>query len=55
MNKVKIIMVTLDELGEEKEETIKECDTKEEAEDFVSEHEQDFADNPEIYYVYIQE
>lgn len=55
MNKVKIIMVILDELGKEKENVIKECDTREEAEIFVEEHEQDFADNPEIYYVYIQE
>ncbi len=52
--KTKIIIITLDEFGEETEEIIKECDTKEEAEDFVSEHEQDFADNSEIYAIYIE-
>lgn len=54
MNKVEIIMVTLDEFGEEKEKVIKECDTKEEAENFVLEHEQEYTDNPEVYSVYIQ-
>ena len=55
MSKVKIIMVTLDEFGEEKEKIIKECNTKEEAEDFVLEHEQEYTDNPEVYSIYIQE
>lgn len=55
MNEVKVIIITLDEFGDEIEEIITVCDTKEEAEDFVLEHEQEYTDNPNIYSVYIEE
>lgn len=55
MEKTKIIMVILDEFGEEKPILIKECNTKEEAENYILEHEQEYTDNAEIYAVYIEQ
>ena len=55
MKEVKIIMVTRDEFGEEKEKVIKRCKNIKEAERFILEYEQDFADNPEVYYIGIKE
>ena len=54
MNKVNIVITTLDEFGEETEMLIRPCKDVAEAEQFVLEHEQDFADDPEIYAVYIE-
>lgn len=51
----KVIVTILNEFGEEKERVIKQCNTREEAEDFVLEHEQEYTDNPEIYSIYIEE
>lgn len=48
----KITFTYLDEFGEEKIKCVKYFETDTEADDFLCEHEQDFADNPEIYAVY---
>lgn len=53
MKKAKVIITTLNEFSEEVEKIIKQFNTKEEAEDFILEHEQEYTDNPEIYSVYI--
>ena len=50
---VKVIITTTNDFGEEVELTTHYFDTMEDAEDFVLEHEQDFADDPEIYCVHI--
>lgn len=53
MKKTKVIVASLDEFGDEVEKIIKQFDTKEEAEKFVLEHEQEYTDNPEIYSIYV--
>ena len=53
MNETKIIITTLDEFGEEKEMKVLQFITTEELKEYLEEHEQDFADNPDIYAVYV--
>lgn len=55
MNSIEIIAVTLNESGEEEETVIKSCKNMNEAEQFMSEREQEFADDPDVYYVGIRE
>ena len=55
MKNVKVIMSTLNESGEEKEKVIKRCKSVEEAEQFVLEHEQEFADDIECYTIDIEQ
>lgn len=50
-----VILVSLDEHGEEKREIIKLCASKKEAEDYVAEHEQEFSDNPAVFCIEIEE
>lgn len=51
---VNVNIVSLDEAGNEKTTTIKVCGSVEEAEAYVEEHEQDFADDPDVYTVEIE-
>lgn len=53
--KVKVIATTLDEFGNEKEKVLARFSTPEKAQEYIDRKEQDFADNPEIYAVYIEE
>jgi hypothetical protein len=53
MNKTKIIITTLDEFGEEKGMKVLQFITTEELNKYLEEHEQEFADNPDIYAVYV--
>jgi hypothetical protein len=52
---VEITATHLDELGEEQVYFIKLFKTPKEADDFMDAHEQNFADNPEIYAIYRKE
>ncbi len=54
-NLTNVILVSLDEHGKEKREIIKLCASKEEAEDYVAEHEQEFSDNPAVFCIEIEE
>ena len=53
--KVKVIATTLDEFGNEKEKVLARFSTPEKAQEYIDRKEQDFADNSEIYAVYIEE
>ena len=48
-----ICIKVIDNDAQETEQIIKRCKTKEDAEDFVEKHEQDFADTADVYAVYI--
>lgn len=48
-----ICIKIIDNDDQETERIIKRCKTKEDAEDFVEKHEQDFADITDVYAVYI--
>ena len=50
-----VIVSILDDENQEVEHIKKVCDDVDEANQYISEHEQDFADDPEIYAVYIRE
>ncbi len=52
---VKITATHLDELGEEKPLFTRIFKTTTEADDYMDEHEQDFADEPSIYAIYREE
>lgn len=54
MKKIKVIMTTVNEFGDKKDKIIKNFKKPGDAENFVLEHEQDYADNPEIYCVSIE-
>ena len=49
----KVLITTLDEFGREKELKSLRFITTEELNKYLEEHEQDFADNPDIYAVYV--
>ena len=51
-NMTKIIATRLDENGEEQVKFTKLFETPSEADDFMDAHEQDFADDTEIYAIY---
>ena len=48
-----VYIKVLDDDAQETEQIIKRCKTKEDAEDFVEKHGQDFADTADVYAVYI--
>lgn len=52
--KSKIIITTLDEFGEEKEMKVLQFNTTEKLNIYLEEHEQEFADNLDIYAVYVE-
>jgi hypothetical protein len=54
MNRIAVIVSTLNEENEEVKHIVKRCKDEKIAEQYVAAHEQDFADNPSIYAVYIQ-
>lgn len=51
--KFEIVMTTLNKLGEE-ERVIKKCRDIKEVDAYISEHEQEFADNPDKYTIYVR-
>jgi hypothetical protein len=51
----KIIATYLDANGEEQEYFVRLFETPSEADDFIDEHKQDFADDPDIYAIYRKE
>lgn len=53
--KFNVVITTLDDELNEQENIIKKCMSREEAEEYVVAHEQDFADDGSIYAVYIEE
>lgn len=50
----KVVITALDKLDEEVEISVRQFNSYEAAVDYVECHEQDFADDPEIYAVYIK-
>jgi hypothetical protein len=52
---IKIIATSLDENGEEQVKFTRLFEMPTEADDFIDAHEQDFADDPEIYAIYREE